>query len=139
MLYVETHWIMNCVLHQDADAPTLLGRAGPDFQICMPAFCVAEAIARFRTLEREARDFRRELVDNRREANRRDIDVAKRLAKVLETAIQEQDYLIAHLPVELSTFMENLFASPIERIPVADGEPARRSMSSPSMGHRSRS
>lgn len=49
MLYVETHWILSCVLNQEPAAPALLGPAN-DLRIGMPAFCISEAIARFRTL-----------------------------------------------------------------------------------------
>ncbi len=124
MLYVETHWILSCVLQQDAEAPTLL-RPGNNLQICIPAFCIPEAIARFRTLEKEARGFRGQLAQNRREASRMRLDVAKRLTVALETAIREQDYLIEQLPAEIGTFMEEFFSSPIEQIP-ADREAIRR-------------
>jgi hypothetical protein len=91
----------------------------------MPAFCVAEAIARFRTLEKDARSFRGQLAQNRREASRMSFDVAKRLTLALETSIREQDYLIEQLPTELGAFMEELFSSPIAQIP-ADHEAISR-------------
>jgi len=117
ILYVETHWILNCVLHQDTDATRLLHLGEPDGRVCMPAFCVAEAIARFRTLEGEARSFREQLKGKRREAGRMDLAVAQRLAVALETAIREQDLLIQTLPGELGTFMDQLFSGGVERIP----------------------
>lgn len=117
ILYVETHWILNCVLHQDADAARLFELDEHGGHVCMPAFCVAEAIARFRTLEGEARSFREQLKARRREAGRMDLPPAQRLADALETAIREQDLLIETLPDELGTFMDKLFGSGIERIP----------------------
>ncbi|MCA9707820.1 MAG: hypothetical protein KDK70_18355 [Myxococcales bacterium] len=82
----------------------------------MPAFCVAEAIARFRTMEREAHATRAHMVDRRRQAARMDLDPAQGLALALDAAIQEQDRLVEALPGELTSFMERLFESPIERI-----------------------
>jgi hypothetical protein len=92
----------------------------------MPAFCVAETIARFRTLERDARDFRTKLEQNRHEATRMALPVAASLASALETATREQDLLLATLPKELSSFMARLFASSVEQLP-ADDEVVRRS------------
>jgi hypothetical protein len=92
----------------------------------MPAFCVAEAIARFRTLEKEARDFRQRLEERRNEATRTSLPAATRLAKALESAMQEQDLWLATLPKQLSRFMERLFASSVEQLPV-DDEIVRRS------------
>jgi hypothetical protein len=117
ILYVETHWILSCVLHQDAEAIRLFDLAEDACHVCLPDFCVAEAIARFRTIESEASSFRHKLEQNRREATRMNMEVAQRLATELEAAIREQDYLIQTLPAELSTFMESLFAAPIRRIP----------------------
>lgn len=50
ILYVETHWIMSVVQSEDWDATKLLdppGHSAP--QVYLPAFCIAEAIARIRT------------------------------------------------------------------------------------------
>jgi hypothetical protein len=94
--------------------------------VALPVFCVAEAIARFRTLEREARDFRTRLEQSRHEATRMDLQAAASLATALETATREQDLLLTTLPKELSTFMDRLFASSVEQVP-ADGEIVRRS------------
>ena len=77
ILYVETHWIMGCVLHQEAEAPRLLEPLAPGSRVAVPAFCIAEAIARFRTIDIEARTFREKLTANRREATR--MDLARRL------------------------------------------------------------
>lgn len=126
ILYVETHWILSCVLHQDAEAVRLLVLAEDTCQVCLPDFCVAEAIARFRTIESEASGFRNKLEQNRREASRMLVDVAQRLAIGLEAAILEQDLLIEAIPAQLTAFMERLFASPIRRIP-ANPEIVRRS------------
>ncbi|MEX1369345.1 MAG: hypothetical protein AB1Z98_39825 [Nannocystaceae bacterium] len=82
----------------------------------MPAFCVAEAIARFRTLEKEARRTEQLLQRKRREAARIGLEAAQRLAAALEGAVQEQLLLIEMLPGELSSFMDRLFRSPIERL-----------------------
>jgi hypothetical protein len=116
ILYVETHWIMSCVLHQEAEAPRLLEPLAPESRVAVPAFCIAEAIARFRTIENEARTFREKLVTNRREATRMDLPAASRLVVALETAIQEHDLLSQTLPQELAAFMEALFASPVEML-----------------------
>lgn len=113
------------MLHQDSDATRLL-ECTPPWRVVMPVFCVAEAIARFRTLEREARDFRTRLEQNRHEATRMDLQAAASLATALETATREQDLLLATLPKELSTFMDRLFVSAVEQVP-ADGEIVRRS------------
>jgi hypothetical protein len=117
ILYVETHWIMSCVLHQELEAPLLLETLGAGARAFLPAFCIAEAIARFRTIERDARVFREQLTANRREAARMDLPAAPRLVVALETAIQEHDLLIQTLPQELAGFTERLFASPVEILP----------------------
>jgi hypothetical protein len=103
------------VLHQDPDADALL-EPEPAWRVIMPAFCVSEAMSRFRTLERDGRDFRTRLEQSRHEATRMDLTAAASLATALETAIREQDLLLATLPKELSSFMKRLFSSAMEQI-----------------------
>lgn len=126
ILYVETHWVMGCVLHQDAGAARLMDGSDDQYRVAMPAFCVAEAIARFRTLEKDAREFRTRLEQSRHEATRMNLKAAASLATALETATREQDLLLATLPTQLSSFMARLFASPVEQVPI-DDEIVRRS------------
>lgn len=117
ILYVETHWVLSCVLHQDLDAGRLFDPSPEPPRIYLPAFCIAEAIARFRTMERETNEFREQLNKRRRTAANMDLAQAKDLAAALDTAIQKQDQVVALLSLEFSAFMEGLFASNIGLIP----------------------
>jgi hypothetical protein len=118
ILYVETHWILSVVQAEEWDAVKLLHPPGQGIpQVYLPAFCLAEAIARFRTKEREAAEFLRQIRDRQRAVNRTQHREAKVLIAALENAIQEQEQLIGVLSSEFSMLMESIFASKIILIP----------------------
>ncbi|WP_437953261.1 hypothetical protein WME98_23165 [Sorangium sp. So ce296] len=120
ILYVETHWILSCVQAEEWEATDLL-RLRPDhaaLSVYLPAFCIAEAIARFRTIERSANEFRDQQLKKRRHDVRSiQHGEAKRLIAALENAIEEQDRLIGVLSYEFDHFIEAIFASDVALIP----------------------
>src|SRR2546425_150114 len=86
IVYIETNWILCCVLRQDADfghAQRLLDEAGPQRRLCMPAFCVAESMSAIRSKEDELRAYLDAAQKHRRESARLDIEHAHQYANSL--------------------------------------------------------
>ncbi|WP_433932527.1 PIN domain-containing protein [Sorangium cellulosum] len=120
ILYVETHWILSCVQAEEWEATELLSQRPESggLSVYLPAFCIAEAIARFRTIERSANEFRdHQLKKRRHDVRTMQHGEAKRLVAALENAIEEQDRLIGVLSYEFDHFIESIFASEIALIP----------------------
>lgn len=68
---VETNWLLDIALHQDAGSEELLAQASRGIvAIYVPSICIAESIKRFEAMRRAWAELEREIKKTRRETER---------------------------------------------------------------------
>ncbi len=97
ILYADTNWLLNVVLRQDLQADALREVCKERCEIALPRFCVAEALARARSLENDWRKFQETFHARVHEAGRIDLEEAKTLATALKPVPDLINDLVARL------------------------------------------